>query len=156
MLAAVNRVSARQAFPGFKMQEHAPHLPEHDPPVAMGAIVTFGPDGIMDADFRHCGRITLAVAKVAHERHLALCPDRMVPVLIRGNHVGGADYGAQRFMSSASVVRTFAALAFVTRSFLERHLARLFLMYHRPPYPVRVFDDEAEARDWLRGFLAKD
>jgi len=25
-------------------------------------------------------------------------------------------------------------------------------MYHRPPYPVRLFDDEAMARKWLSGY----
>ena len=138
------------------MQESASHLPEHESPLASGAIVTFGADGIMEFDFRHCGRITLAIIQAAHARHLALCPDRTLPVLMLGDHIGGVDYDAQRFGSSDSVVRTTSALALVVRSFLERHLARLFLMYHRPPFPTRVFDNEAEARDWLRGFLNQE
>jgi hypothetical protein len=138
------------------MPERAPHPPEYEPPVAHGAIVSLGPDGIVDFDFRRCGRITLAIIEAAHARHLALCSDRKVPVLLRGHQVGAIDYDAQRFGSSASVVRVVSAMALVACSFLERHLARLFLLYHRPPYPTRVFDDESAAREWLRGFLDTD
>jgi hypothetical protein len=135
------------------MQERGSPLPQPHRPVAQAAVVTLGDDGIMIVDFRHCERVTLPIIEAAHARHLALCPDRKVPVLMRGDHVGGVDYAAQRFGSSPSVCQVFAALGLVVASFLERHLARMFLMYHRPPYPTRVFDDEQMARNWLRGFL---
>ena len=115
------------------MQERVQNIPESDPSGVPRAHVTFGADGIMDVDFRHCERLTLPVIEAAHARHLALCPDRKVPVLMRGDHVGSVDYTVQRFASSPSVVRVFAAMALVVTSFLERHLARVFLMYHRPP-----------------------
>ena len=137
------------------MQERAHQIPDPGLSGAQSVQVTFGADGIMDVDFRHCERISLEVITAAHARHLALCPDRKVPVLMRGDHVGAVDYAAQRFGSSPSVCRTFAAMALVVTSFLERNLARMFLMYHRPPYPVRVFDDEIAARNWLRGFVGK-
>ena len=138
------------------MQQRAPSLSGHESPPEMGAIVTLGEDGLVDIDFRHCGRITLAVIQEVHQQHLALCPDRKAPVLMRGSHVGRIDYDAQRFGSSASVANICDAMGFVTYSFLERHLVSLFLTHHRPPYPTRVFDDETEPRTWLSGFLDKD
>jgi len=135
------------------MQERAQSMPGQESPATAGAVVTFGEDGIMVVDFRRCERLTLSILEAAHAWHLELCPDRKVPVLMRGDHVSSADYAAQRFGSSPSVCRVFAAMALVVSSFLERHLARMFLMYHQPPYPTRVFDDEETARNWLRGFV---
>jgi len=130
------------------MLERAPALPDE----LLNVRVTMGPDGVITIDFHDCDRVTLPVVQEAHARHLALCADRKVPVLMLGHQVSGVDYDAQRFGSTPSVSRAISALALVVHSFLERHLARLFLMYHRPPYPVRVFDDESAARRWLARF----
>ncbi len=135
------------------MQDRASSIPPTAPPGAHDLVVSLGADGIIDIDFHRCEHVTLEILEAANARHVALCPDRKLPVLMRGDHVSGADYAAQRFASSPPVCRVVAALALVVTSFLERHLARLFLMYHHPPYPTRVFEDEAVARAWLRGFL---
>lgn len=135
------------------MQDRASHIPPIAPPGAHDLVVGLGADGIIDVDFHRCEHVTLAIIEAAHARHLALCPDRKLPVLMRGDHISSVDYAAQRFASSPSVCRVVAALALVVNSFLERHLARLFLMYHRPPYPTRVFEDEVAARAWLRGLI---
>jgi len=132
------------------MQDRATPLVHNDPPTAE---VTLGADGILVVDFRNCERVTLPVMEAVHADHLRLIPHHKVPVLVRGHHVSSVDYAAQRFGSSPAVNQVVSALALVVQSFLERHLARLFLMYHRPAYPVRVFEDEAMARNWLSGHL---
>jgi hypothetical protein len=45
------------------------------------------------------------------------------------------------------------ALALVTRSRLSKMIANIFLLVKSPPYPVRMFNDEQEARKWLRKYL---
>jgi len=135
---------------GSTMQERETSIVESGQPEA---DVTLGADGILVIDLRNCDRVTLPLIETAHARHLALSPGRKVPVLLRGHHVGSIDYAAQRFGSSSSVNQVVAAMGLVVKSFLERHLARLFLMYHRPSYPARVFEDEAMARNWLSGYI---
>jgi hypothetical protein len=115
--------------------------------------VILGDDGILHIDFSQYDRITLASIQYIHARHVALCPDRKIPVLFKGKAVASVEYKAQRYLSSPEVSAGISAGAIVVKSFLERHLARMFLVYHRPPYPVQVFSDEADALDWLRGFL---
>ena len=112
-----------------------------------------GDDGVLRIDFSQYDRITLASVQYAHARHVALCPDRRVPVLFKGKRVASVEYKAQRYLSSPEVSAGISAGAVVVKSFLERHLARMFLIYHRPPYPVQVFSDEVDALTWLRGFL---
>lgn len=121
----------------------------------MTPMVTFGNDGILRIDFSQYDRITLAGIQCAHARHVALCPDQKIPVICKGRAVASVEYRAQRYLSSPEVCAGTSAVAIVVSSFLERHLARMFLVYHRPPYPVQVFGDEADALAWLRSFLPK-
>ena len=121
-------------------------------PVAL-PLVTLHADGIVQIDYSPCDRITLDVVQHGHAMHRALRPGCKSPVLLTAGRVGNVEYPAQRFASTPEVCELTAAIAIVTRSFLERHLAKMFLMYHRPPFPTRVFGTELEARSWLRGFL---
>lgn len=127
------------------------HMPDATP-VAM-PLATLHGDGIMQIDFSPCDRVSLEVVQYGNARHRELRPGIKSPVLLTAGKVGILEYRAQRFASSPEVCEVTAAIAIVTRSFLERHLAKMFLVYHRPPYPTRVFSDEIEARVWLRGFL---
>jgi hypothetical protein len=128
--------------------------PDQQPaPGEMTPDVTLGSDGILRIDYSRFDCITLASIECARALHAALCPNRKVPVLLQGKGVGSVEYKAQRYLSSPEVCAGISAGAVVVKSFLERHLARMFLIYHRPPYPVQVFSDEAVALAWLRGFL---
>lgn len=125
-------------------------------PVAADEItpqVTLGEDGILRVDFSQYDRITLASFQYVHTEHVTLCPVGKVPILFKGNGVGSIEYAAQRYASTPEVCAGVSAGAIVVSSFLERHLARMFLIYHRPPYPVQVFSDERGSLAWLRGFL---
>lgn len=112
-------------------------------------IVTLEAHGIVRVDFTLCDAISLEAMQRSYAQHLALCPGRKSPVLFVGGRVAAVEYKAQRFASSPEICALTAVAALVPRSFLERHLARMFLLYHRPPYPVQVFGNENEARSWL-------
>jgi hypothetical protein len=111
--------------------------------------VRLDPDGVICIDFSGCSRITLELAELVNRRHRELVTHHPAPVLMLGERVGRVDYAAQRYASAPAVREVVSAMALVTGSFLQRHLARMFLMYHRPPYPVQVFADEPAARAWL-------
>jgi hypothetical protein len=137
----------------IKRKERRPRPEQQPAPDDIIPTVTLGDDGILRIDFSQYDRITLASIQYVHARHVALCPDRKIPALFKGKAVASVEYKAQRYLSSPEVAAGIAAGAIVVKSFLERHLARMFLIYHRPPYPVQVFSNEADALDWLRGFL---
>jgi hypothetical protein len=44
-------------------------------------------------------------------------------------------------------------LAIIVKSFFTRAMAKLFMKFHKPPYPARVFNDEKAALAWLGTFL---
>jgi hypothetical protein len=107
------------------------------------------PDGIFLIDYSRCSALTLDMVLAAHAEHRRLSLDRRTPVMLVAGHIGRVDYRAQRFASEPTVCAITTAMAIVVNSFLERHLSKLFLMYHRPPYPVEVFPDTSGARAWL-------
>ena len=45
------------------------------------------------------------------------------------------------------------AIAMISKSALGRMLANLFLTIKEQPYPTKMFNDEAEAKEWLKGYL---
>jgi hypothetical protein len=46
-----------------------------------------------------------------------------------------------------------SAIALVVKTPLSRMIGNLFLTVSRPPFPVRLFDNEASALVWLEGFV---
>jgi hypothetical protein len=115
----------------------------------MGPRAELADDGIVRVDYGNCGTLTLGVMRDVHAQRQRLSGSKL-PVLLCANHVVGVEYDAQRFACSAAVCAITAAVAIVVRSFLQRHLVEMFLAYHRPPYPTRLFRTEEEALDWLR------
>jgi len=47
----------------------------------------------------------------------------------------------------------FKAIAFITRSALGRMLAHLFLGMKPMSFPVKVFSNEQDAREWIKQYL---
>jgi len=134
------------------MQERVQSMPDREPDAAR-PVIAIGEDGVVRVDYGPCDRITLDAVRYVHDWRMANGPKHKIPALLVGGRVSSVEYQAQRFASSAEVCAVTSAAAFVVQSFLERHLARLFFMYHRPPYPTRVFEDEIMARAWLRNYL---
>lgn len=137
----------------IRRYEPSPGVEQQPEPDNITPLVSLREDGILIVDFSQYDRITLASIQYIHAEHVVLAPGRKIPVLFKGKSIGSVEYKAQRYLSTPEVCEGIAAGAVVVTSFLERHLARMFLIYHRPPYPVHVFSNENDALAWLRGFL---
>lgn len=120
---------------------------------AVCPVVSLESNGIVRIDYTQCDTISLEAMQRSYVQHVALCPGRKSPVLFVGGRVATVEYKAQRFASSPEICSVTSVVALVVQSFLERHLARMFLVYHLPPYPVQLFSNENEARSWLSGLL---
>ena len=116
--------------------------------------VWLGDDGIMRVDYSQCQGITLATYKSSYEQRLAISTERL-PVLLIGKRVGFVEHEALRFASSDEVCSITAALGLLAGSFLEKHLGQMFIAYHMPPYPTRLFTSEEEVLAWLKMFIRK-
>jgi hypothetical protein len=108
------------------------------------------PAGILCVDYGFHATVTLELAREVHRLHRRLAGGRRVPVLIKGRGILDVEWEAYRFAQRPEVNEVTAAVALLATTPLERYLAQMFLLYHRPAHPVRVFSDERAAMDWLR------
>ncbi len=108
--------------------------------------------GVLRVDYGFHASITLDLVRKAHRLHQAIAAGRRVPVLVLGHGILDVEWEAYRFAQRPEVGAITAAVALLATTPLERHLAQLFLLYHRPAHPVRVFREDRAAVDWLRQY----
>ena len=60
------------------------------------------------------------------------------------------DFEVQIHASNPTVQASTSAFAVVGDSFMLKHLTSMFLSYHAPDYPVRLFSDRGAALAWLK------
>ena len=109
-------------------------------------------DGILRVDFGEGARITVAGMHHANQEHRALSGTPR-PVLVSGKDLVSVSEDAMGFCSDAEITEVTSAMALIVHSLLARHLGNLFLNYYKPPYPVKLFSDEQQARRWLSRYL---
>jgi hypothetical protein len=93
-------------------------------------------------------RITLDTISTVYKKHRAIS-DKKHAVLFLASGVVHYDVAAADFASNTNVSEITSALALVGGSFLSNHLGNMLVWYHKPPFPVKLFTDEAKARSWL-------
>jgi hypothetical protein len=60
------------------------------------------------------------------------------------------DKASRSYSASAEHSDTMSAVALIVGSPLSRALGNFFLGLNVPPFPVKLFSDEAQARMWLK------
>ena len=82
-----------------------------------------------------------------------LSQGQRVPMYTDARAVGSASRDVRVYASSDFVVKLVSATAVLVGSPVSRVLGNFFVRLNRPPYPTRLFTDEAEALDWLKQFV---
>ena len=76
---------------------------------------------------------------------------RPAPLLVDTTHAGPQDRAARmEFINRHEVV---AAVALIVGNPLSRMMATFFVNVSKPKAPTRLFEDEAAALAWLKGYL---
>jgi len=116
------------------------------------ARVWLGEDGIVRIQYPQNFNLTLQVMQMVNQQHRQITTDKR-PVLVYAESVASAEYEAQQFASTQQAIELTACLAIIVKSFFTRAMADLFMKFHKPPYPTRVFNHEKAALAWLKTFL---
>jgi hypothetical protein len=95
---------------------------------------------------------TLEEAKKTLEDFRALIGNRKVCLLIDVTETSESskelrDYAATEFP------KFIKAMAMISKSVLGKMLANLFFSVKAQPYPAKMFNDEVEAKEWLKQYL---
>lgn len=116
--------------------------------------VRLGDDGILRVRYPKNCHLTVEVMQKVHRQHLEIT-SVPGPLLVHAESVASAEYEAQQFASREDVAALVTGMGIIVKSAFTRAMAELFMRFHRPPYPTRVFTDEQPAIEWLAQFLPK-
>jgi len=109
------------------------------------------PDGIVQLVFTSRVATDLADALAAIDAMTELTGGRRSPVLVDMHGSGPQDRSARS--EAARLGDAVSAVALIVDTPLSRTLGTFFLRVNKPPFPVRLFDNEASAVAWLRAFV---
>jgi hypothetical protein len=114
------------------------------------ADVTIEPDGTIVLRFHRRLRLTVDQTREVARAHMALAGGVKRPVLADTRGLISADRGSRELGAGAGVCAATARMAILAGSPVSRLLGSFFLRVATPAYPARIFDDESEARAWLK------
>jgi hypothetical protein len=117
--------------------------------------IWLGEDGILRVRFPRDFGLTLDFLERLHQQRLQLI-DRVCPLLVYADSVASAEFDAQQFASRQDVAALISGMAIIVKSVFTRAMSDVFMRFHRPPYPTRIFREEGAALEWLRQFVARE
>lgn len=146
------RGAARRARPGGARQGRAglgcPREEHLEPRVdTAGAEITLERDGTVVIRVKHVDMTREVMADVLAGR-FTLGRVR-APVLVDARRVRSMTREAQELSAGPDTLPYTDCIALLVASAVSVVLGNFFLVFVRPPFPTRMFRDEAEARAWL-------
>ena len=111
------------------------------------------PDGIVQLVWAPRTMVLLEDATAALEEMAKLTGERRSPLLVDMRETGPLDRPTRAELTRRSDLQS--AVALVAGTPLSRMMANFFLRVSEPPFPTRLFDDEASAIAWLQGFVGQ-
>ena len=107
-------------------------------------------DGIIQMVFDPGSEFTLTDTRESLECIVKLSKGKRYPLLVDMRDIKSADYGARQ---EAATFEDAISLAALISSPVSRMIGNVFLTLYKIAYPIRLFTSEAEAIEWLKGFL---
>jgi hypothetical protein len=120
-----------------------------DRPVFESAIATYWmEEGILISLSKNIKR-TVALIQENMTVVQGITGGRPVPLLIYLTSSPMPDKETRQFSTEALPV-IYSAMAMISKPGLASFIMRLLFRFQKPPIPMKVFDDPAEARAWLK------
>ena len=79
--------------------------------------------------------------------------NKKCPLLVDIRNQRSISREARQFYSSKEFKDNVTAIALIVESAISKVMANFYLGLNKPPYPTRLFTNEDEAIDWLKGYL---
>lgn len=116
------------------------------------SVFWFDEEGILYSVSKKTGTVSIDEAKREIEAFKRIIGDKKVCFLADATNTSETtkevrDYAASEFP------KLFKAIAIISSSPLGKMLGNLFFKLKKQPYPVRMFNSEKEAREWLKQYL---
>jgi len=117
-------------------------------------IVTAREDGITEVRHKTGQVQTLETAMAQIEAIRQMAGDRLpVPVLVVMGEMKGQTGEARRYLSKDPIItESIRALALVVNTPVGRVMGNMFIGFRRHEMKLQLFNSEAKAVEWLKGF----
>ena len=112
-----------------------------------------GEDGIIRGVHLPDTEETLEDAKENMAATAKIGAGKRCPILVDLRRVKSIDRQAREYYGRGDQAEVVRAVALLIDSPLSRAIGNFILGINKPRIPVKLFTSEAEALDWLRGFL---
>ena len=112
-----------------------------------------GEDGIIRAIHLPNAVETLADAKENMAATAKISGGKRRPALVDLRAIKSIDRDAREYYGRGDQAEVIAAAALLISSPISRVIGNFILALNTPRIPAKIFTSEAEALDWLRGFL---
>lgn len=116
------------------------------------ATFWFGEDGILYAKAKNAQR-TLEIQKRTYEFIRQISGGKKVCLLSDLSSGGSAHDDETREYMAREMPHLFKAMALISTSAFARMATNTFMTLKGLPVPLRSFDNEEEAREWLKEYL---
>jgi hypothetical protein len=110
-------------------------------------------EGILRAKAKPGTNLTLEDAHEVIQKLGVLCAGRRRPILVDLTGTKSMSREARTYFSGPETAKVQSAAALLINSPLGRAIGNFFMGLNKTLIPARLFTSEAEALEWLRGFL---
>lgn len=112
----------------------------------------FDSNGIVSSISKKVAPLSLEQTKQLLDEILKTLDGRKVCMLIDVTNASESTREVREYVA-LEFPKFVKAIAMISNSALGRMLANLFFSLKEQPYPTKMFNNEAEAREWLKSYL---
>jgi hypothetical protein len=117
------------------------------------AKVWLGEDGIVRVIHVPDAEVELADAEETMAAYLKIYEGKKRPLFVDTKTMKNLAREARHYYASEEAARVASAVAIIISTPLSRVLGNFYLGLSNPHLPTRLFTEEDEALDWLKGYL---
>jgi hypothetical protein len=117
------------------------------------ARISLGEDGIIRKIFLTNAQETLKDALECEEIIKQLSAGQKKPMFADFTGLRSMEPDARAYYTSNRPSELLSACAGVTKSKIGKVISNFFIGFNRPPSPVKLFNDEEEAIEWLKKYV---
>jgi microsomal dipeptidase-like Zn-dependent dipeptidase len=116
------------------------------------SLIWFDEDGVLCSVSKKAPKQTLEQVKKQLEDFRKIIGDKKVCLMIDVTNTTESTKEVRDF-AAKEFPKFVKAIAMISSSALGKMLANLFFTVKSQPYPVKMFNDEKEAKEWLKQYL---
>jgi hypothetical protein len=107
-------------------------------------------DGIVQIGMDPGAKFTLVDTREGLEGIVKVSKGQRRPLLVDARNLKSADFAARH---ETATFEEITSVAILIDSALSRMIGNVLITFSKPTLPARIFTSEAEAVEWLKGFL---